>query len=171
MSELIEIVFEDVKKHALTSFVAELSDYGRAVKDYRLLSEHGENVKTDWQDYASVLNIIEKITDGSLFVNLISLDMGEITLSGCALRVIRYDDRFDLEISFDSEDAPLYEYMVPRFASEMAERYQVENFYAGIEPAADEETRLFTRDKPGPLSPSQIKPLMQADELPAVMSA
>jgi|GEM_PF-2427145 len=169
MGELIEIVFENVEKHALASFVMELADYGKTVKNYHVLSGHGQ---ADWQNYGSVLNTIEKLTGGSLFVNLVSLDMGNITLSHCALRVIQYDDKFDLEISVDSEDVRLYEYMLPRFAMEMAEKYHVENFYGGIEPATDEDTRIFTCDRPGPLFPDQLKPVaIQADEVPAAMSA
>lgn len=172
MGELIEIIFEDVEKHALASFVMELTGYGKAVKDYRVLSEYERNVETDWQDCRSVLNIIEEITGGSLFVNLVSLSMEDITLSPCALRVIQYDDRFDLEISFDSENAHLCEYMLCRFAAKMAERYHISNFYAGIEPASDQETRIFTCDKPGPLFPGHIKPLKTtADETPAMISA
>lgn len=80
MEELIEIVFEDVGKHALTLFVTELTDYGKAVKDYHVLPEHG---KTDWQDVARTVE--KTIPAGSAWhrdlLLQMSAEVGNVRLS------------------------------------------------------------------------------------------
>ncbi len=164
MGELIEIVFENIGKNSLTSFLMELSDLGRNIKNYYISSGYGHDTKIDWQSSDSVSESLEKIREGSLFVNLNALNTSSIPISGCGLRIIHYDTDFDLEINFDPEDIPPLpdgrelEKILHDFAVKTAQKYGITDFYGGIEPAIDEDTRFFTCENVGPLSPIYILP-------------
>ncbi|OQX02201.1 MAG: hypothetical protein BWK80_58400 [Desulfobacteraceae bacterium IS3] len=164
MGELIEIVFENIGKNSLTSFLTELSDFGRNIKNYYISSGYGHDTKIDWQNSDSVSEGLEKISEGSMFVNLNALNTGSIPIRGCSLRIIHYDTDFDLEINFDSEDIPSLpdgrkmENVLHDFAVKTARKYGITDFYGGIEPAVDADTRFFTCENVGPLAPIYVLP-------------
>ncbi len=56
---------------------------GKNVKNHHISSEHEHEIEIDWQSHGSVSESLEKIRDGSLSVNLKSLDTGRIMIPGC----------------------------------------------------------------------------------------
>jgi len=80
-----------------------------------------------------------------------------ISLHQVHVRILRYDqDQFDVELNFivDYRDWPdaciLYDAML-RYTEMVASKYRIESRYAGMEPAVDEDTRIFTNGCKGPL--------------------
>ena len=89
-------------------------------------------------------------------VELPRLELDEQTaLKKVHVRILTYDDQFDVEVNFiprDAEGASLEAVMdaLHRYAIRLSERHDVGSYYAGIEPASDEATRFFTGVLRGP---------------------
>ncbi|MCG8554618.1 MAG: hypothetical protein MJD61_04915 [Proteobacteria bacterium] len=86
-----------------------------------------------------------------------SLSLGEgVVLGDVHVRCLRYDgDFYDVEINFRLKDsvAPSTKALVEAlhaFACRLADHAGVESYFAGLEPAADEDTRIFTGKDEGP---------------------
>ncbi|MWK59164.1 hypothetical protein GO594_24520 [Pseudomonas otitidis] len=78
----------------------------------------------------------------------------EICLPLVLLRVIKYRGWVDVELSFNdplSFDIGNIMLAAQRYADFLSNRYHVEEFYGGLEPAADTNTRYFTGNALGPL--------------------
>ena len=94
--------------------------------------------------------------EGVVDVALARLEIAERTALGNAhVRVLRYGkDIYDVEINFLARDAEgsldaLIE-TLHEFAIRLADAHGVASFYAGIDPAMDEDTRFFTGTEQGP---------------------
>ena len=74
------------------------------------------------------------------------------------LRILRYEDsQFDLEMNFELGDVPhqmrsKLAAALHHFAKLHSDAAGVQNYYAGLEPAVDEDTRIFTGKETGPYS-------------------
>lgn len=93
---------------------------------------------------------------GVMHVKMPNLDLGGgLVLRNARLRLLRYEGSFDVEINFvlrDAEGGPL-EGVIERlhkFAMDLSRRHNVMVYYAGLEPASDEDTRFFTGPVRGP---------------------
>lgn len=79
---------------------------------------------------------------------------GTIRLPLVFLRVIKYKGEVDVELSFN--DAPSFDidrvmFAMQRYADELSKKFHINEFYGGLEPAADTDTRYFTGNALGPL--------------------
>jgi len=94
--------------------------------------------------------------EGVVDVELPRLEVDERTmLRNVHVRILRYDDQYDIEVNFVPRDAEggspegimdaLHQY-----AMHLSQRHHVDSYYAGLEPASDEETRYFTGAVRGP---------------------
>ena len=71
------------------------------------------------------------------------------------VRILAYDRQYDVELNFVPRDAEggASEAMtdaVHEYATQMGQRFHVDTFYAGLDPASDEDTRFFTGIVRGP---------------------
>ncbi len=72
------------------------------------------------------------------------------------VRILRYDgDVYDIEVNFVPLEAACAEpealtTALHEFAMHMSREHGIASFYAGLEPASDEETRFFTGAERGP---------------------
>lgn len=79
-----------------------------------------------------------------------------ITLGDVHVRFLRYDDDvYDVEVNFRLRNAtaPSHDAVVEAlygFAASLAEANGIDAYFAGIEPALDEDTRMFTGKERGP---------------------
>ena len=76
-----------------------------------------------------------------------------------AFRVLNVDGAWDVELNFDLDDLTAPELLTSplhAFARTLAERHGVTLYYAGLEPAVDEDTRLFTGLVVGPIRISAL---------------
>lgn len=155
MAELIEIVFEKVSSEALADILIEITEQGNLVENCVV---NGENCRPDWKNANQILNLL-KDNNGEFSLICLTrfLSIYNHKVSGCQIRVTRGHNFSDLEINFES-DAFVSKDKVKlitdfmNFSFEFANKYQIENYYCGLEPAVDEETRFFTKEKVGPLN-------------------
>jgi len=71
------------------------------------------------------------------------------------LRVIKYGGEVDVELSFDDTSLPDISCVMraaQKYASTLSKKFDVNEFYGGLEPAVDFDTRYFTGDFLGPLN-------------------
>lgn len=78
-----------------------------------------------------------------------------IALGDVHVRLLRYDDVYDVEVNFRLRHAtaPSHDAVVDAlygFAASLAEANGIDAYFAGIEPASDEDTRMFTGKERGP---------------------
>jgi len=85
------------------------------------------------------------------------LEIGSgVVLVNVHLRVLRYGgDVYDVELNFipgiaECDFPAVLMASLHKFAIRLGEANEVDNYYAGIEPASDEETRFFTGMGRGP---------------------
>jgi len=80
-----------------------------------------------------------------------------ISIKNVHVRILCYDESvYDVEMNFILNDTnagtqDALQFSLHGFALELAEKCGVQSYYGGLEPAADQETRIFTNEKAGPL--------------------
>jgi hypothetical protein len=127
---IIEIVFENIPRHQLPALIKEL--YEGEVDDKTLFDELTSNQ--------------------AFYLNFSEFKCSSFTLWKPSIRVIQYEGKFDLELSFDSgKQAGLTHLKLSVFFSDLAHKYHVEQVYGGFEPASDVDTRIFTDLALGPV--------------------
>ncbi|MEQ5776708.1 hypothetical protein J4E05_14350 [Thalassospira sp. NFXS8] len=155
MEELIEVVLEDVPHGDLLSVVMYL------VKDYKNVvdvqcSEH-LSTPLNCQNIEDVVVDFTKIEEGAaLILRLNSLDVAGEMVPSVLLRVVKYEEKYDVDFNFSESDLKRVEkfFFIRKlqfFTSEVAKKYKIPSFFCGVEPASDEDTRYFTGQYLGPL--------------------
>ena len=136
MRQLIEIVFEGLTSEQAAELCCRLGGAQAA----KLLEE------------------IEHKSDGVAEMALEGLPISETTmLAGVHLRLLRYEPGpLDVELSFELEDVRgaqgmNFQRSLRDFSKAAAEAVGVVTYFAGLEPAVDEKTRLFTGPELGPI--------------------
>lgn len=80
-----------------------------------------------------------------------------VLIKNAHVRILCYEDSvYDVELNFVQEDTitksiKLLQSSLHRFSLDLASKHSVHSCYGGLEPAVDEETRLFTNEKLGPI--------------------
>lgn len=136
MGQLVELVFEGVSQRQVLELCTALKDRESAS---RLLT-------------AAQQNSLGEICLPKLFLS------SSLVLLNAHLRVFAYEEGpFDVEVNFDLNEqtapgrAELQEGLRD-YSSRLAARLGVSKFFAGLEPASDEVTRIFTGEVAGPYS-------------------
>ncbi|MGL6011421.1 MAG: hypothetical protein ACRC0J_07895 [Shewanella oncorhynchi] len=90
-----------------------------------------------------------------MLINVRSLTFRDVSVNSALIRILKYQGKFDLDISFDEDDVGLADVngidAFFAFSKEVAKKFEFGNCYFGMEPASDESTRFFTNDVLGPL--------------------
>ena len=153
MNGLLEFVFEEVSPSHLAAMVIE------CVREKNNVSEvvrDGVPLRLDSVlDSAYLSKIAAGDEDVACTANLKHLSVGEKLVECVTLRIIHYDDISDVSLLFSSLDCKkagistseeLY-----RWAKGFSVKYHIANFFGGLEPASDEQTQLFSKDRVGPV--------------------
>jgi hypothetical protein len=153
MNGLLEFVFEEVSPSHLAAMVIE------CVREKNNVSEvvrDGVPLRLDSVlDSAYLSKIAAGDEDVACTANLKHLSVGEKLVECVTLRIIHYDDISDVSLLFSSFDCKkagistseeLY-----RWAKGFSVKYRIANFFGGLEPASDEQTQLFSKDRVGPV--------------------
>lgn len=156
MADLLEVVLENISRSKVCQLLMLLLGYaGRIVEvqcseGIELSSEN--DISED--DVRSFISLSE---DASLIVKLNNLNIAGNIIPSVLLRLIKYGDQFDIDFNFDEADiagmgttALMKQLHV--CVSELGKEYQVSDWFGGLEPASDEDTRYFTGSELGPLS-------------------
>lgn len=156
MTNLFEVVFEGVNKTYVVQILTRLiSDAKRIIgvectEDIALMGEG----QLDIEALESVLNFNG---DVSILIKLQEMKAGNAILPSVLLRLVKYDDQFDVDFNFDADElknmnVALLMRHLHSYAQEVAGECNVGNFFGGMEPASDKSTRYFTNQITGPLS-------------------
>jgi hypothetical protein len=146
MGHLIELVFDEMPSPTAEGIVSSLVSFAEVC-----LSAAADGVERERN--ASVLGLVRGASSvvSAMFQRMTLPGYGE--LKNVAIRVLKSGDRTDVELNVN-----LSEVERPRafaealflFAARVSELNGAASYYAGLEPAVDEDTRLFTGNKRGP---------------------
>jgi len=152
MSEIIELVFEEINIKSLDDIIMDISNAGSLIKKYSIKSDTEKREILSFKNPEEIQNIFDGKDGIALFINLTELNFDNIRIPNCMIRIISYDNKYDFEINFNNEDAILYDIetlkkVLTTFSVNLANRYKIKKYYCGYEPACDEENRLFTSNR------------------------
>lgn len=148
---LIEVIFKKVSKSHISDFLLDITANGTLVDNYNLTCDFSPFL---W-NHDSLDKLFNNETNFGLFINIQTLKSEHITIPNLGIVVLKFDKGIDLEINFDSfsiENTSNLTQRLMQLALEISKKCQPLEYYCGIEPAEDKETRLFTNDEIGPFS-------------------
>lgn len=165
MSELIELVFERVSTKEIWKCMDFLLKDSKVylVKYVDIFGE--ETIKHDI--FANDIGAIKIAETHHVLVKTSSLIIEKLKIYDADIWVEFYpsdNNHVDFLINFAVSDlGDFMTYYIPNimlYAHNLSEKVEVENYYCGLEPAIDDETRFFTKTEIGPLkvSGAHIKP-------------
>ncbi|WP_223481447.1 MULTISPECIES: hypothetical protein [unclassified Pseudomonas] len=154
MAGLLEIVFEDVGKDLVLPLLETIISDSEAIVG----AECSEGFPV-WSNGNIQLDFIRAAIEFdaavSIFVNVENLRFTDMSVKSALVRIVKYEDTFDLDISFYENDVGLFSAdMVGdlfAYSKEINKQFKLVNCYFGMEPASDETTRFFTNKVLGPL--------------------
>lgn len=155
MSDLIEVVLENISRSKVYQLLMVFLGSAGKVLEVQCSESIQLSSRTDISE-DEIESFINLSDDASLIVKLSNLNIVDTIIPSVLLRVVKYDDQFDIDFNFDESNIAdtgttalmnkLHEYV-----SELGNEHQVGNWFGGIEPASDEDTRYFTGSASGPL--------------------
>lgn len=153
MDGLLEIVFENVSRQHLVDII--ISIIGR---EDNLIEARQDGSPVNFDDifdasyWGRIATASEEIscTFNSRYLNILNKNIRDITT-----RVVHYGSLNDVSVLFSSHDCKYAGFFAAedffQWASEISKKYEVDNFFGGLDPASDENTQLFSRDGVGPI--------------------
>lgn len=151
MDNLLEIVFENINKNCLNNFLHKINESAfvtekKCTENISLIC----NKKPRLYIEEGVLDISESF---AVFFKIKEIKVGAHNLENVFLRVVKYENYFDVDFNFKiaEEKTPELMHCLHAYAKKISIDFEVKNFFGGIEPASDEETRYFTNEISGPL--------------------
>ncbi|MBS0584967.1 MAG: hypothetical protein JSR76_01535 [Verrucomicrobia bacterium] len=151
---LVEIIFKEVDLKNLIPLLQYLTSEGKNVVSYY---DNYDLLKIDWKQEETIAKFFKDHEECALFINLDALNIEGISLKKCGLAIYQIENRINLEINFEildiynSTKIDLVEALM-RLSNILSKKYEIKEFFCGLEPAGDLETRLFTKDQLGPFS-------------------
>lgn len=152
IDHLIEIIFKNVPGNKIGELLKDLSSQGKKIVNYTLTCNVS---KIKWNSEKYIETIFKKNKNFGLFLNLKELKKSDVLLPKCGISVYKYEDKINLEINFKLSDLNDHFKQITNklmwLAESTATQYKIEEYYCGLEPAEEKETRLFTNQHVGPL--------------------
>jgi hypothetical protein len=153
MSNLIEVVFENVSKVNVSQLLLCLVYSAKCIisadisEDIELLNEG----KLKKQAVESLISFSGDIT---ALIKLEEMKINGIVLPLVLLRLVKYNDLYDIDFNFDRAELKHIDMSklikaLHISTSSLAKENDVKNWFAGMEPASDENTRYFTNNERG----------------------
>ncbi|HEY9897852.1 MAG TPA: hypothetical protein V6D00_01610 [Pantanalinema sp.] len=153
MDGLIELIFEGVSDGAVDRLVYDLLQG----VDILEISPSEFGIIGQTQINNDLMPLLKKeAAPASIFLRAAFATIGGVPIRSPLVRILRFEGSNEVAVVFGSAniDAGDRQDAVKRLAagsSMLANSVGVSEYYCGIEPATDERTRLFYRDKIGPL--------------------
>ena len=156
MTNIFEVVFERVDKCHVVQVLTRIISGAKCIisvectENIVLMNEGHLNIK----GFESILNFNG---DVSILIRLEDMKAGNVTLPSVLLRLVKYNELFDVDFNFDVDElkntnAALVMSQLHGYAKQISGNFNVWNFFGGMEPAADKNTRYFTNQIVGPLN-------------------
>lgn len=153
MKNSFEVVFEKVPVQKIGELVGELlshaSETGRIEFSEDEAPEHG---------YAFTPELLSAKLAGAqdltAMIGVRCLSLNSADIGSALIRVIKYDNVIDLELSFDidrGKNSTATMQGLHKYSIEIATLFSTGEVYGGIEPADDRATRYFTNAQSGPM--------------------
>ncbi len=151
ISNIIEVVFEDVPKVEIVPLVTfVISKSTKSILNN--IGEYAEIFPRGQFDVNAFDLALESSNDICISLNLIYLKVGSIFLPLTNLRILKYGGKFDIDFNFEldkmsseNETSEVLFLILHGFVKELSGKHDVKNYYCGLEPASDVETRIFTK--------------------------
>lgn len=153
MDGLIELIFDAVPDGSVDGLV-----YGLLQEASPMELSHSELGLLDPKQLDQGLK--ELLKDGSvsasIFIRAASVRVGDVRISAPLIRILRSEGSSEVAVIFGSADIdPTDRQEASKKllvgADLLARGADVADYFCGYEPATDESTRLFSRDRIGPL--------------------
>lgn len=154
MANSYEVIFEQVASCDLFELLNAIEGSSKSLSDL-VLSEYSGPVSFEKLNEGVVESIISSEREICLTGRLLELSVSpKVCLPFVFLRVVKYCEGVDVELSFD--DGLLFDigrvmYSMMIYCNDLLERFYASELYGGLEPAMDVETRYFTGATYGPL--------------------
>jgi len=153
MNGLLEFVFEGVPANQLAQLIMDCLCEEENVSD---ATQDGVNLPLkfvlDPAYWSSIGSVGE---DKACTLNLRVLRIRSKSVERATLQIIHYSDINDVSVLLASTDCKQGNVSNPeeiyQWAREISEKYSVDNFFGGLEPASDEHTQLFSKSGVGPV--------------------
>ncbi len=153
MSNLLEVVFENVSKVNVSQLLLCLVYSAKCIisadtsEDIELLDEGKLNKP-------AVESLISFSGDVTALIQLEEMKVDGIVLPLVLLRLVKYNDLYDIDFNFDCAELKHIDMSklikaLHMSTSSLAKENDVKNWFAGMEPASDENTRYFTNNELG----------------------
>lgn len=151
IDHLIEIVFEDVSKDRIGELLRDLTSKGEEVQNYSFTHSISE---VNWGSKQSIEDVFSQPKNFGAFINLKKLERTDFCIMKCGIAIYKYEDKINLEINFQLTDLDCSDFKkltkeLMNLAHSIAVQCDVEEYYCGLEPAEEKETRLFTKQHVG----------------------
>lgn len=146
MSELIELVFEVQTEAVVIALLDDALAEASCLKTTRI----GERELETPLAPAEFVRLMGNF--GSLRFSSLKLPNGSV-LQDPIIRVLRGGSRFEIEMNWKltaDYDIVALQLGLHEFANQLARRHGISAYYAGLEPASDTNTRIFTGEDSGP---------------------
>jgi hypothetical protein len=148
MGHLMELVFECSAAAQAGALLDELVGTSGGV---RAIEMDGEGASPD-----ITANKLVSSTRSCATIRLSGLEIPLVgMIPDVALRLLMHGgERVDVEVNFDIDDVSQVSDLVPglhNLARRLGARHVVVDYYAGLEPAVDDDTRIFSGESLGPL--------------------
>lgn len=156
MSSLLEVVFENVhKNNVIRLLMLQIAASSKVINVQ--CSEDIELMNGDELDVNALSYLLSFDGDVSALINLNDMKINGITMPNVLLRLVKYSEQYDIDFNFDSDeidniDMTILVAELHHHAKEVARDHNIANFFCGMEPASDEDTRYFTNESLGPLT-------------------
>lgn len=154
MAELIEIAFDDATEtEKAIRFIFELVSTSE-IKNYNSSNEELEN-KLNLRNIESIKQAITNLLDGTISINFKTIRIRSVIIEDFTLVIYKWklNQLFDIYLLLDEPEFKKVDSILfwQTFATELASLIGAREFYCGLDPASDEDTRFFTDQTLGPL--------------------
>ena len=153
MDGLIELIFERVPDDAVGTLMSDLLQGGSILE-----LSHSELGSLDPKEFGhDVMPLLkQKAEPSAVFVRIANAEIGGVSIRSPLVRILRFEGANEAAVIFGSGDvdATTRQDVVTALAAGakvLASGAAVSEYYCGFEPATDKMTRLFSKDKIGPL--------------------
>lgn len=152
MSDILEVSFEEIAESKVVEFFLALISLSKKILNMNC----SEDAEIDINDKDSLIEVLTSSENLTITVNLGEVSIGSLTVVTAMVRLLKYGEQYDIELSWEPTDMDVmgtttYIKKFHTHVKKLADDYNVASYYAGMEPASDEETRYFTGEVLGPL--------------------
>ena len=148
MNGMLEIVFEGVQLNHLAGlvmdYICEEGNISEATQDGIYVPSKYIIDPAYWEGIGSATE------DTACTVNLRTIKIGGKSVDMATLRIIHYSNVNDVSVLLSSIDCKRVGLSdsdgIYHWARDISGKFGVENFYGGVEPASDEDMRLFSKN-------------------------